>query len=243
MGADKRPFAAFDIDGTLIRWQLYHAVVDALIRAGHITAGKAAVIKNARMDWKMRRPGSSFKSYEAELIRAYEDVLVRITPEQLERSIDAVFNEYRDQTYVYTRNLITNLKRKNYLLFAISGSQTEIVAKVADYYGFDAFVGTDYEVIENKFTGKNVFHAKNKDVVLKRLIKRFDASRKGSYAIGDSLSDGKMLAMVDNAIAFNPEKSLFELARQNGWPVVLERKNVVYELEADGSTYLLAAAD
>ena len=31
-----RPFAVFDIDGTLIRWQLYHSIADTLARLGHI---------------------------------------------------------------------------------------------------------------------------------------------------------------------------------------------------------------
>jgi len=235
-----RPFAAFDIDGTLIRWQLYHAIVDALIRLNYVSAEDFEAIKQARMDWKRRTAEASFKSYEGELIRAYEATLVSISPAQLDTAVEAVFGEYKDQVYVYTRNLIEELKKKGYLLFAISGSQSEIVAKVAEYYGFDAFVGTDYEQIDNKFTGKKDFHAHNKDVVLKKLVKEFKATSAGSFAVGDSMGDVAMLELVENPIAFNPESALFAAAKKNAWKVVLERKNVIYELEADGSSYILA---
>ena len=242
MSEKGRPFAAFDIDGTLIRWQLYHAVVDALIKLEYVSAKDFEAIKQARMDWKKRSAGASFKSYERELVRAYEATLLNLSPAELDSAVEAVFGEYRDQVYVYTRNLIDELKKKNYLLFAISGSQSEIVAKVASYYGFDAYVGTDYEQIDNKFTGKKVFHAHNKALVLNKLIKQFKARSKDSYAVGDSMGDVAMLGLADNAVAFNPEKELFNHAKRKGWTVVLERKNVIYELEANGSSYLLAKA-
>ena len=49
-----RSFAVFDIDGTLIRWQLYHAVADALVKLGHVEPGAYEEIKVARMNWKTR---------------------------------------------------------------------------------------------------------------------------------------------------------------------------------------------
>ncbi len=57
-----RPFAVFDIDGTIIRWQLYHAVVDALGRAGHIRPEHYQALKETRMVWKRRTNESSFAS-------------------------------------------------------------------------------------------------------------------------------------------------------------------------------------
>ncbi|MBX4191162.1 hypothetical protein KW794_03685, partial [Candidatus Saccharibacteria bacterium] len=53
-GAPRRPFAVFDIDGTLIRWQLYHSTADTLARLGHIEPKLHQTIKDARMVWKRR---------------------------------------------------------------------------------------------------------------------------------------------------------------------------------------------
>ncbi|MDB5164640.1 MAG: family hydrolase, partial [Candidatus Saccharibacteria bacterium] len=44
---------------------------------------------------------------------------------------------------------------------------------------------------------------------------------------------------VEQPIAFNPSKDLFEHAQKEGWNVVLERKNMVYRLEPQDGRYQL----
>jgi phosphoserine phosphatase len=48
-----------------------------------------------------------------------------------------------------------------------------------------------------------------------------------------------MLEMVERPIAFNPNRELFDYARAHAWPVVIERKNMVYKLELNGKNYHL----
>ena len=236
-----RPFAVFDIDGTLIRWQLYHAVADSLVSLGFISHEKFQSIKDARMVWKRRETPDSFRNYELELVELYVDILANITTDQFDKAAQAVFDEYKDQAYAYTRNLIKDLKKQNYLIFAISGSQTEIVSKMASHYGFDGFVGREDERVGNKFSGKSTTPIFAKDKSLKQLVKSHRASYSGSIGAGDSHSDIKMLELVEEPIAFNPERSLFEHAKRSKWKIVIERKNMIYELDAgDGNTYILA---
>lgn len=237
----ERPFAAFDIDGTLIRWQLYHAIADALVELEFISAEKFQAIKDARMAWKRRESPNSFKQYEQELVKLYVNMLGSISGKQFDKAAQVVFDEYKDQVYIYTRSLIKELKRQGYLIFAISGSQTEIVAKMADYYGFDDFVGRVDERRAGKFTGKSTTPIFNKDAALKRLVSKHRATYALSVGVGDSHSDVAMLELTERPIAFNPEKALFDYAKQNRWKIVVERKNMIYELEAgDGNTYVLA---
>ncbi|HET9721432.1 MAG TPA: HAD-IB family phosphatase [Candidatus Saccharimonadales bacterium] len=241
--AQGRKFAVFDIDGTLIRWQLYHAVVDNLIKNNVIEGDRFESIRGARMDWKRRAPGASFRSYELHVIQAYEQSLAKITPAQLISSFNEVFEEYKDQVYTYTRDLIAKLKKKEYLLLAISGSQSEIVELISGYYGFDGFVGTEYKFKDDIFTGQKIIHAHYKDKALKTLVKRFEVNWNDSLAVGDSKSDIAMLELVKRPIAFNPEKELFEHAREKGWKIVIERKNMVYELESRDGRYELVKTD
>ncbi len=63
-----RPFAVFDIDGTIIRWQLYHAIADALAKTGHIDAKLFEQARQARMQWKKRVGDDAFKDYELILV-------------------------------------------------------------------------------------------------------------------------------------------------------------------------------
>jgi HAD superfamily hydrolase (TIGR01490 family) len=234
-----RPFAVFDIDGTLIRWQLYHATADALVRLGHIDKDAYQSIKDARMAWKRREGEDSFKIYEGQLVQLYEELLLKLTPQQYDEAAQAVFDEYKDQVYSYTRNLINELKTKDYLLFAISGSQTEIVGKIARHYGFDDHIGTYYERENGAFTGQRNLHAGSKHKILDELVKKHDATYKGSTAVGDSEGDISMLQAVEQPIAFNPTKKLFDTAKTNSWKVVVERKNMIYELEPADGTYII----
>jgi HAD superfamily hydrolase (TIGR01490 family) len=234
-------FAVFDIDGTLIRWQLYHAITDRLVRLGFIEAGEFEELRQARMNWKRRERGATFKTYELAMIRSYEKALRTLSTDQLNEAVESVFDEYKDQVYVYTRDLIKKLSHEGYLLFAISGSQTEIVAKIADHYGFTAYVGTIYERKGERFTGKKQFQAGSKDQVLRKFIADYKLDLTGSYGVGDSQSDIAMLEIVENPIAFNPESHLFEHSKENGWKIVVERKDMVYELEeGQNGSYILA---
>jgi len=235
-----RRFAVFDIDGTLIRWQLYHAIADNLAKNGYIDAETFQSIKAARMDWKNRTGSEAFRDYERQLVKAYEAVLGQLTTAQFETAAEAVFDEYKDQVYTYTRNLIYDLKAQGYALLAISNSQIEIVSKIAKYYKFDDFVGAIYEHKDGHFTGKSTVHMHDKDKVLQNLIDKHQLSLRGSIAVGDSASDIPMLKIVDQPIAFNPEQKLFEEAKSQKWQIVIERKNVVYSLQTEGRVYRLA---
>src|SRR5471030_2695928 len=99
--ATEKKFAVFDIDGTLIRWQLYHAMADALAAKGLIDKKDYQTMRDARMGWK-KRSGMSFKDYEKLVIDVYEKILMSLSFEQLDAAVDAVFNEYKDQVYIYT---------------------------------------------------------------------------------------------------------------------------------------------
>lgn len=233
-------FAVFDIDGTLIRWQLYHAIADELAKSGHIDAETYASIRDARADWKQRKHEDSFKAYEEHLVIAYRLLLTSLTVPRFELAAEAVFKEYKDQVYVFTRDLLKDLKKKGYVLLAISGSQSEIVEKIANYYGFDDFVGSYYHREKGKFTGEFDLTVFSKDKVLSELIKKHKLTLEDSIAVGDSMSDLPMMKLVDRPIAFNPEKSLLAAAKKAGWEVVVERKNVIYKLEASGDKYVLA---
>jgi HAD superfamily hydrolase (TIGR01490 family) len=235
-----RPFAVFDIDGTIIRWQLYHAIGDELARRGVIGTAAFQKVRTARMDWKRRSGEEQFRAYELALVAAFDGALPGLGVKVLADAAEAVFAEYKEQVYTYTRDLIGDLKKKNYLLFAVSGSPDIIVSKLADHYGFDDFAATNFEVKNGRFTGDKQLSIGQKPELLNRLINKHGTSLADSIAVGDSEGDIDMLAMVEQPIAFNPSKQLFEHATKQGWPIVLERKNVVYKLERHDGSYVLA---
>lgn len=237
----KRPFAVFDIDGTLIRWQLYHAITDRLAASGYISSAIHRRAKEARMVWKRREHSESFRKYEHALITGYHEALENITKEAFMQAAHDVFEEYKDQTYTYTRDLVRELKEQGYLLFAISGSQVEIIEILAKYYEFDDFGGSKYEYKDGKFTGEEyVLRREEKPKYLAQLAKKHNATYKNSLGIGDSGSDIQVLETIERPIAFNPDQELFDYAKTKNWQIIVERKNVIYTLESQDGSYVLA---
>jgi HAD superfamily hydrolase (TIGR01490 family) len=234
-----KKFAAFDIDGTLIRWQLYHALVSSLVKYGHLDESFHPIIHESRMKWKTRKHPEAFTEYELELVGLYNKGLTSLKVSDYNLVVEDVFSEYKDQVYVYTRELIKDLKQKGYMLFAISGSQAEIVQKISDYYGFDDSSGAVYPSKNGFFTGEKIHYIGKKDQAIKEFMKKHNVGLKDSIAVGDSAGDIQMLEMVDNAIAFNPEAALFKVAKEKNWKIVIERKNMFYELESRDGKYEL----
>ena len=233
-----RPFAAFDIDGTVLRWQLYHAVADELARQDKLDLVAYEKVRHARLQWKKRPHESSYTDYEAELIKFFETAIKSVSPADLHAASKNVVKTYKDQVYAYTRDLIAELKSKNYLLFAISASQDDIVKMLADYYGFDESAGSIYELKNGNYTGKGkILKSELKPEVLKQFVRKHDATWKNSIAVGDTESDIAMLSIVERPIVFNPTRQLFKHAEQNGWHVVVERKNMIYNLEPTDGQY------
>lgn len=225
-----QPFAVFDIDGTLIRWQLFHAIVHALGKKGHILRRTHDRIHHARMAWKNRNTNEGFSAYETVLVEAYLQALTTIHPDDYAVIVHEVYEEFKDQTFTYTRDLVRSLKEQGYVLFAISGSQHEIVEKVAQYHGFHAAIGAKLLQKDGMFTGQVDTPIFDKKAALDRLVEEHKVTWQQSYAVGDSMSDAPMLAAVTHPVAFNPDQKLYAEAVKHHWPIVVERKNVVYEI-------------
>jgi HAD superfamily hydrolase (TIGR01490 family) len=242
MATGKKKFAVFDIDGTLIRWQLYHAIVDELVERGCIDRATFQKVEDARNTWRQRHHVASFAEYEEQLVHVYNAALKSIPVESYLQAVDSVFEAYKDQVYTYTRDLIRSLKERGYVLLAISGSQHEVIEKLAEYYGFDDAVGSMFGRKDGFFTEQVRAVYGRKSEILDELIARHNLTEKGSIAIGDSATDIDILAHVEQPIAFNPTRELLAAAQQQGWKIVVERKNVVYELEPNNGTYVLAKA-
>ncbi len=237
----QRSFAVFDIDGTLIRWQLYHALADNLVKLGAIDSKEYEKVLQARRNWKNRRAVNSFNDYETAMIGLVSRSLPNMAYDTFAKACVDVFSRYQDQVYSFTRDLITELRQQNYLLFAVSGSPDELVSMVADYYSFDDYAGTVYEVLNGRLSGKyKTMLNDTKAKSLKHLIAKHGATKTGSIGVGDTASDSGMLNLAERAIAFNPSRELFQIAANFGWDIIIERKNMVYRLKYTHGQYVLA---
>ena len=241
MNVEKRKFAAFDIDGTVFRWQLYHELFDALGEAGIVDAHDLQNVIDAREKWSARN--SSFSEYEEVLVEAMERIIVGLPETRVNELARQILSSKGQRTYAYTRKLMHDLKAAGYVIVVISGSYQQLVEPFAELHNVDIAIGSGLEIIEGKITRKSRGIVGHKDVFLKQIVEEHDLTWDDSYAVGDSGGDIAMLELVAHPIAFNPDDKLFAVASRHDWKVVVERKNMIYELEGEHGSYLLASAN
>lgn len=239
----KRKFAVFDIDGTLYRGSFYLDVVEALIDNKSFSMDYKSQTAKTKAEWHNRSHHLAYRTYIDDLIAIFQKHAHELEASTLEKVARDITKNKKGYVYAYTRGLAKELKAKDYFLIALSGSFHEVVEPFAKHHGFDLIFGEETVRKNGKLTNQRKMTTfRDKDLLIKRMIEENNLTLSGNWAIGDSMNDASMLAMVDHPVAFNPEIQLLEEARKQGWKVVVERKNVVYELEERDGSYLLAEA-
>jgi len=236
-----KKLAVFDIDGTFYRWQLYYDIILKLVERGFFPKNEADEIMTRFYAWQSR--SEPFSAFEHIAIETLEIHLAELTHDLVQEVSAEIIAESGHKVYSYTRSLAASLKEQGYFLLAISGSLHEIAEPFAKRYGFDECIGWIYEQKDGKYTGKSLRKtAGHKAERLQEFITSHDMSLEGSVGIGDSGGDIDMLEMVAHPIAFNPSEELLAAAKENGWAIAVERKNIIYEMSFQNGIYLLEEA-
>lgn len=228
----KRKLAVFDIDGTIFRSSLLIELVHALIEEGVFKPSVEKLYERDYERWRDRK--GSYEVYINNVVAAFMKNLKGVRQKDFMRIAENTVMAHKDHVYRFTRDLVRALKRKNYYLVAVSHSPKSIVDFFARQAGFDKSYGILYEIDERtgRFNG-NMLH---KDLVLdkakifRRILEKEAVTLRGSVGVGDTDSDIAFLELVRTPICFNPNKKLYDAARRRGWRVVVERKDVVYQI-------------
>lgn len=224
-----RRIAIFDIDGTIFRSSLVIELTEALIESGLFPRGAQRAYERDYKNWLDRR--GEYGKYIDAVVKTFGKHIAGLSVERVNKISERVVETHRNRVYRYTRDLVKELRRKKYYIIALSYSPLHIVSPFARKFGFHQVVGTTYESENGKFTGRQSLPAPDKAKILNLALKKSNFSLRGSVGVGDTESDIPFLKMVANPICFNPNLKLYKAARQNGWKVVVERKDVVYFLD------------
>ena len=226
-----RPVAAFDIDGTIFRSSLLIELVERLIERGIFPESARATYADEELRWLDRK--GDYESYIQKVVEVFGAQLKGTPYEEVSNLAGEIIEEKKDRVYRYTRDLIRELSAQGYFILGVSHSPKFIVDGFGYEHGFDKVYGTFYASgASGNFTGeiedKELIY--NKAAVLQRAARKEGLSLEGSVVVGDTESDIPMLELVATPIAFNPNKKLYEHAKRRGWKIVVERKDVIYEL-------------
>jgi HAD superfamily hydrolase (TIGR01490 family) len=227
----KRPVAVFDIDGTVFRSSLLIELVDRLVLRGVFPEEARKVYERAQEEWLDRH--GDYEPYIKKVVASFGKYLKGIPYGDVADVAGEVIEERKHRTYRYTRDLITDLKKRGYYLLAVSHSPKFIVDGFAYELGFNKSYGTFYSTgATGRFTGEmeDEHFIMNKASILTRAVEKENLTLKGSVGVGDTESDVSMLTLVEDPIAFNPNRALYRHASKHLWKIVVERKDVIYEI-------------
>lgn len=228
MEKKKDKVAVFDLDGTIFRSSLLIELHWKMVRRGIIPRAEIKRLDTFYWAWVNRK--GSYDDYIDEVIKNFSTFIKDASVKDLEQAVAQVIKVQSDIVYRYTRDLVTKLF-PTHILVAISGSPEIIVKEFTRVWKFDYALGTELEIKEEKFTGKVLrLHVEDKKTALETLCQENGLSLQDSVGIGDTESDIGIFEAVENPICFNPTSGLYAIAKERGWPIVVERKDVIYEL-------------
>jgi len=226
-----KPVAFFDIDGTLFRSSLLAELSERLIEDGIFPKATQDEYMDQYIAWRNRE--GTYADYIGALVESYMRHIKGVHYGEVADLGRLVVAAHAKQVYRYTRDLITDLKQKNYYLVAISQSPKAILDEFCRNYGFDKVYGRMYEIgPTDRFTGEVIDEhlIENKANIVKRVFDNDKFDHNNSVAVGDTEGDISMLEAVGRPICFNPNQKLYDYARQMNWEIVVERKDVIYKL-------------
>lgn len=228
----KRQTAIFDIDGTLFRSSLFIELVNGLIENGLFPQTAKNIFAKEKKRWLERK--GTYDDYINAVIKSFQKNIRGVSYRHFMDISEKVVDDQKWQIYKYTSFLIKRLKKEGYYLLAISQSPKGILDKFCTNFGFDKVYGRIYELGPGDcFTGNvNDLHLiANKANIVRRAIEKENLTLKNSIGVGDTEGDISFLEIIENPICFNPNKKLYRHAQLNGWKTIVERKDVIYNLE------------
>jgi len=227
-----KPVAVFDVDGTIFRSSLTVELVEGLIHNSIFSEDVRSEYTNEKESWLNRQ--EDYQTYINAVERTFVTHIKGVHYSDFLNVAKDVARLYQGRVYRFTRDLLADLKADGYFLLAVSQSPKGILDLFCESMGFDKTYGRFYELgPSDRFTGSILDEhiIANKAHIVKRALEKEPITIHGSYGVGDTEDDISFLEHVTYPICFNPNKSLYQHAKLNGWRVVVERKDVMYEIQ------------
>ena len=221
--------AVFDIDGTLFRSSLIIELLEELIDEGVMPRRARKIFEKEYVLWLDRR--GSYEDYIMKVVEAYMRNIKGVRLDATMNVARHLMLFHKNRVYRFTRDLIKKLQKTHYLL-AISHSPYHVVEPFCREWGFRKVYAKFYETDKlGYFTGDIIEEdlIMDKGKILTRAMEKEHLTLTGSVGVGDSETDIPFLEMVSRPIAFNPNMGLYRAAKRRKWPIVVERKDVIYK--------------
>lgn len=232
--------AFFDIDGTLYREGLIAEVFKKLVKYEIIPSDRwYKEVKPEYEKWDKRQ--GNYDNYLLKMADIYIEAIKGLHKSQIEFIARNVVSQKGDRVYTFTRDRIKWHKERGHKVITVSGSPVELVREMAIKHGFDDYKGAIYLMDKDEiYTGEvlPMWDSGSKRKAINELIGKYNIDISQSYAYGDTAGDFSMMQMVKYPVCVNPTREILKKVLNDEEikkrvQIIVERKDVVYNLNAD----------
>lgn len=121
------------------------------------------------------------------------------------------------------RNLIAQHRDAGDTIMIITATNSFVTAPIAQRLGVEHLIATEPEMMNGRYTGNVVGEPSYRLGKVKRLqhwLQQHDQTLDGSSFYSDSHNDIPLLEQVENPVAVDPDVSLAQHAKTQGWPII-----------------------
>lgn len=218
---DPTAAAFFDVDNTLIQGASVLLLARGLARHKFFTTQDVATMiwQQAKFRVSGRESMSDVASGREKALSFVKDREVR----EVEELSQAIFDEsIADRFWPGTKALAQMHIDAGQQVWLVTATPVELANVIADRLGLTGALGTVAEREDGRYTGRlvgDILHGSGKAHAVKELARTKGLDLSKCYAYSDSSNDLPMLSLVANPVAVNPDSSLREAARENGWQI------------------------
>lgn len=225
MTSMSKPFAAFDVDGTIFKSSLAEVVIEEGVRSGVFDEVAFAPARAYRKRWQTNNSEEVYQEYLNHLVGAFISQMAGVEVAAFDNIARRVLDRHSVRRFGFPRRLIQALGPSHHTL-AISGSPEMLVRPFLDSLHLDEIHGAQFEVIDGRFTGVAT-PVGDKAAVIHGLTQAGVVHSAGSVALGDTISDESMLAIANYPVMFNASLTLTNAGKPMHWARVNEVKDQV----------------
>jgi HAD superfamily hydrolase (TIGR01490 family) len=210
--------AFFDLDKTLMSGSSGMQFARVAARQGIVSRRQLASWGWDHLRYRLR---GATDEETADVLKVARELITGVPEKTISRMGPEVMGAILPRVYPQMLDEVHSHQDAGRPAFIVSAAGNDIVSSLAAVLQMDGGIGTRYEVDgEGRFTGRlegPFVYGPGKVEAMQRFAAEHGIDLAASYAYSDSASDLPMLRAVGNPVAVNPDRTLAEVAGEEGW--------------------------
>jgi len=211
--------AIFDLDNTLISGDSDHLWGQYLVDKGAVDA--------ACFEAENNRFFEEYNKGSLDIIAYQRFSLKPLTKQPMETLLswrDEFIKDFIEPIFLaQAQALINHHKNQGHTLLIITATNSFITQPIGLKYGIENLIGTDPEIVNNRFTGEITgvpSFQEGKVIRLKNWLKEYDFNLSEAYFYSDSKNDLPLLEKVGHPVAVDADPTLVQIAKERNWTII-----------------------